>query len=336
MNPYLSRLQSYPFERLSKLTEGITPNPAYKPVALSIGEPKHAPPGFVLDLLANRAHLEIDLSAYPATRGTLELREAIGGWLQRRFTVRVDPETQILPVAGTREALFSFGQSVLSGRPDSLVMLPNPFYQIYEGAALLRGAEPYYVPAHRSQGYQIDFQAVNNHIWARCELLYLCSPGNPTGTTLDLETLGWLIEQAERFDFIIAADECYSEIYVDENDPPLSLLQAANKLGNTNFCRCVVFHSLSKRSNLPGLRSGFVAGDAGILENYYRYRTYAGSALPNHVQTASIAAWSDETHVLQNRATSPSGSSTGGSSRTSRARSARQARRLLRSTSRRT
>lgn len=302
MNPYLDRLQAYPFERLGALQEDITPNPAYKPVALSIGEPKHAPPGFVLDVLADRARLEIDLCAYPATKGTLELGEAIAGWLQRRFAVHVDPEKQILPVAGTREALFSFGQAVLSGRADALVVLPNPFYQIYEGAALLRGAEPYFIAARRDQDYQCDFQAVSDDVWARCELLYLCSPGNPTGINLGMETLGWLIEQAERFDFVIAADECYSEIYLDENEPPVGLLQAASAIGNSNFRHCVVFHSLSKRSNLPGLRSGFVAGDADILASYYLYRTYEGCALPNHVQAASIAAWSDEAHVIENRA----------------------------------
>jgi len=302
MNPYLDRLQSYPFERLATLKAGITPDPAYKPVALSIGEPKHVPPGFVLDVLTDRARLAIDLSAYPATRGILELREAIALWLRQRFNVRVDPERQVLPVAGTREALFSFGQAVLSNRPHSLVVLPNPFYQIYEGAALLRGAEPYFVAATRNTDYQSDFRAVGKDVWTRCELLYLCSPGNPTGTNLDKATLGWLIEQAQRFDFVIAADECYSEIYIDENEPPVGLLQAASEIGNTSFNRCVVFHSLSKRSNLPGLRSGFVAGDANILESYYQYRTYQGCALPNHVQAASIAAWSDETHVIQNRA----------------------------------
>ncbi|MCZ6640562.1 MAG: succinyldiaminopimelate transaminase [Gammaproteobacteria bacterium] len=302
MNPYLDRLQSYPFERLNALKAGITPNAAYLPVALSIGEPKHAPPGFVLDVLSDRARLAIDLSAYPATKGIFELREAIAGWLWQRFSVRVDPERQVLPVAGTREALFSFGQAVLSNRSDSLVILPNPFYQIYEGAALLRGAEPYFVAAARDTNYQSDFRAIGKDVWARCELLYLCSPGNPTGTNLDTETLGWLIEQAERFDFVIAADECYSEIYLKENEPPVGLLQAACEIGNTDFHRCVVFHSLSKRSNLPGLRSGFVAGDADILERYYQYRTYEGCALPNHVQAASIAAWSDEAHVVENRA----------------------------------
>ncbi|MCZ6618796.1 MAG: aminotransferase class I/II-fold pyridoxal phosphate-dependent enzyme, partial [Gammaproteobacteria bacterium] len=242
MNPYIDRLQSYPFERLSALKEGLTPDPAYKPVALSIGEPKHPPPEFVLDVLADRARLATDLSAYPSTRGTLELREAISAWLKRRFSVQVDPEKQILPVAGTREALFSFGQAVLSGRPESLVVLPNPFYQIYEGAALLRGARPYFVAARRDREYQSDFRSVSKDVWKRCELIYLCSPGNPTRTTINTQTLGWLMEQAERFDFVIAADECYSEIYIDENQPPVGLLQAAGEMGNPGFRRCVVFH----------------------------------------------------------------------------------------------
>jgi N-succinyldiaminopimelate aminotransferase len=230
------------------------------------------------------------------------LRAAIARWLASRFAVTVDPDHQILPVAGTREALFSFGQAVLSRRPGALAILPNPFYQIYEGAVLLGGAEPWFVDCTAATGYYPDYPSVPDEAWRRCELLYLCSPGNPTGVNLDLATLRWLLAQAERYDFVIAADECYSEIYPDEATPPPGLLQAAAADGRDDFRRCVVFHSLSKRSNLPGLRSGFVAGDADVLSAYYKYRTYEGCALPGHVQRASAAAWADETHVIENRA----------------------------------
>jgi N-succinyldiaminopimelate aminotransferase len=269
---------------------------------LSIGEPKHAPPEFVIDILADRARLVRDLAIYPTTRGSDALREAIAGWIQRRFAASLDPATQILPVAGTREALFSFAQAVLSGRPGAVAVLPNPFYQIYEGAVLLRGAEPWFVNCAAENDYRPDYRSVPESVWERCELLYLCSPGNPTGTTLDRDTLVWLIEMAERHDFVIAADECYSEIYLDETTPPAGLLEAAAASGRTDFRHCVVFHSLSKRSNLPGLRSGFVAGDARVLAGYFDYRTYEGCALPSHVQAASTAAWQDEAHVIANRA----------------------------------
>ncbi|MFU8815938.1 MAG: succinyldiaminopimelate transaminase [Pseudomonadales bacterium] len=302
MNPFLDRLQPYPFERLNALKAGVTPAPGYASVMLSIGEPKHPPPDFVLQLLSDPEVMRRDLAAYPATRGSAELRAAIASWLAARFRVSVDPEGQVLPVAGTREALFSFGQAMLSGRPGALVVLPNPFYQIYEGAVLLRGATPYFVNCHAGNGYLPDYRSVPEDVWARCELLYLCSPGNPTGRTLDVETLCWLHEQAQRHDFLIAADECYSEIYLDESRPPAGLLQAAAAAGHDDFSRCVVFHSLSKRSNLPGLRSGFVAGDARVLAAYYQYRTYQGCALPNYVQLASTAAWQDEAHVRENRA----------------------------------
>lgn len=303
MNPFLARLQDYPFERLNALKDGIAPPAGHPAVMLSIGEPKHAPPEFVVRLLTDTTAVTRDLAGYPATRGSVELREAIAGWIARRFRADVNPDTQILPVAGTREALFSFGQAVLSGTPGSIAMLPNPFYQIYEGAVLLRGAEPYFVNCTADNGYRPDYRAVPESVWKRCELAYLCSPGNPTGTSLDLATLQWLIEQAERYDFVLASDECYSEIYHDESTPPVGLLQAAAAAGRDDFARCVVFHSLSKRSNLPGLRSGFVAGDARVLADYYRYRTYEGCALPNHVQRSSAAAWDDEAHVVANRAT---------------------------------
>lgn len=302
MNPYLEALQPYPFERLTALKAGIEPPADHPAVMLSIGEPKHPPPDFVVNLLSDAEALRRDLAAYPATRGSDELRSAIAVWLQRRFGARVDPSSQVLPVSGTREALFSFAQAVLSGRRDSLVVLPNPFYQIYEGAAVLRGAEPYFVNCDAAHGHLPDYRAVPESVWRRCELLFVCSPGNPTGMTVDRETLSWLIEQADRFNFVIAADECYSELYFDEAAPPVGLLQAAVSTGRDDFQRCVVFHSLSKRSNLPGLRSGFVAGDGGILRGYYDYRTYEGCALPNHVQRVSTAAWQDEVHVVENRA----------------------------------
>ena len=302
MNPFLDRLEDYPFERLAALLAGIAPPAGYPPVMLSIGEPKHAPPEFVVKLLSDPGSLSRDLAGYPATRGSAELREAIAGWLTRRFRVRVDPETEVLPVSGTREALFSFGQAALSGEPGALAVLPNPFYQIYEGAALLRGARPYFVNCTAANGYRPDYEAVPESVWRRCELVYLCSPGNPTGTSLGLETFARLLDLAERHDFLIASDECYSEIYPDESVPPVGLLEAAAATGRERFERCVVFHSLSKRSSLPGLRSGFVAGDAGVLAAYYRYRTYEGCALPNHVQHASTAAWRDEDHVIANRA----------------------------------
>ena len=302
MNPHIDALHPYPFERLAALKAGIAPPADHAPVALSIGEPKHAPPAFIVSMLTDTARITRDLSLYPTTRGSDALRGAIAQWIDRRFGARVDPATQVLPVAGTREALFSFAQAVLSGRSDAVAILPNPFYQIYEGAVLLRGAEPWFVNCTPDNGYQPDYRSIPDHVWERCELLYLCSPGNPTGTNLDLDTLTWLVEQAERHDFVIAADECYSEIYLEEGQSPPGLLQACARSGRTRFERCVVFHSLSKRSNVPGLRSGFVAGDAAILERYFMYRTYEGCALPNHVQAASAAAWEDETHVIANRA----------------------------------
>lgn len=302
MNPYLDRLLPYPFERLSALKMGVTPNPDYDAVMLSIGEPKHLPPEFVVSLLADADRLRADLATYPATRGGDVLREAIATWLQNRFGAVTDPATQILPVSGTREALFSFAQAVLSGRSDALAVLPNPFYQTYEGAALLRGADIHFVNCGPDTDYLPDYRALSDRVWKRCELLYLCSPGNPTGRTLPLSELIWLLEQADRHDFIIAADECYSEIFADESSPPSGLLEAAVRSGREDYRRCVVFHSLSKRSNLPGLRSGFVAGDPRVLTHYFKYRTYHGCAMPNHVQAASAAAWGDEEHVAANRA----------------------------------
>lgn len=301
MNPWLDALLPYPFERLDALKRGVAPATSAPHLALQIGEPKHAPPAFVLRALEDPDTLRAGLGAYPPTRGGAPLRAAVADWLRRRFGAQVDPETQVLPVNGTREALFSFGQAILSGATPSLVLLPNPCYQTYEGAALLRGATPWYVPC-RGAAQLPDLDAVEDAVWRAAELAYICSPGNPTGAVLPEDALRRLIERAHRFDFVIAADECYSEIYVDEDAPPPGLLQAAAAMGHTDFARCVVFHSLSKRSNLPGLRSGFVAGDAAILERYYLYRTYHGCAMPAHVQAASVLAWGDETHVRANRA----------------------------------
>ena len=302
MNPRLSQLHDYPFQRLAALLDGISPATQRPHVSLSIGEPKHEPPAAVVECLADRQRLSEGLGAYPATRGIRELREAICAWLERRFGAELDPERGVLPVSGTREALFSFAQAAVGAKPDPLVVLPNPFYQIYEGAAILSGAAPHYLNAEADNDYQLDFEAVPDTVWARTEVLYLCSPGNPTGKVIPPATQRWLIEQAHRFDFVIAADECYSEVHLDEDRPPTGLLRESDALGNPGYARCIVFHSLSKRSSLPGLRSGFVAGDASLLERYYQHRTYQGAALPVHVQQASALAWRDEAHVRQNRA----------------------------------
>ena len=302
MNPRLDQLHDYPFQRLAALLDGISPAAHRSHVSLSIGEPKHEPPTAVIEFLADRQRLSEGLGAYPATRGIAELREAIGAWLKRRFGAELDPDRGVLPVSGTREALFSFAQAAVGAKTDPLILLPNPFYQIYEGAAILSGAVPYYLNAEAATAYLPDFEAVPEATWARTEVLYLCSPGNPTGKVVPPATQRWLIEQAHRFDFVIAADECYSEIHLDEEEPPTGLLRESDALGNSGYARCIVFHSLSKRSSLPGLRSGFVAGDADLLDRYYQHRTYQGAALPVHVQQASALAWRDETHVRQNRA----------------------------------
>ena len=297
MNPDLDRLQPYPFERLAVLNADVQP-PADRPtLALSIGEPRHAPPALAAEALAGALD---GLGRYPASRGSPALRAAIAGWLGRRYPgASVDPERQVLPVNGTREALFAIAQAVVDRTaPEPTVVLPNPFSQIYEGAALLAGATPWYYPA----GTAPDFDAIPDAVWDRCQLLYICSPGNPTGTVLDHETLAALIERARRHDFVIAADECYAEIYPDEARPPTGLLEAAAKAGYPGFDRCLAFHSLSKRSNLPGLRSGFVAGDADVIAAFARYRTYHGCAMAPPTQAASIAAWGDEAHVEANRA----------------------------------
>lgn len=303
MNPDISRLKPYPFERLRTLLEGATPPRALAPIALSIGEPKHAPPQFVLDALS--ATLPA-LGSYPTSQGLPELRSTIAGWLTRRYSLgagRIDPQRQVLPVNGTREGLFALAQAVLDrSRGNPVVLMPNPFYQIYEGAALLAGAETGLLNTDERSGYRPDLDSLPESVWKRCQLLYLCSPGNPTGAVLDLDYFKRVLELADRHGFVVASDECYAEIYADDERPPLGLLEACEKLGRHGFERCVVFHSLSKRSSLPGLRSGFVAGDAAILEKFLRYRTYHGCSLPLPVQQASLRAWSDERHVVENRA----------------------------------
>ena len=298
MNPDLQQLQPYPFEKLRALFAGAdTPDIAH--IALSIGEPKHASPTFVIEALARQLPR---LANYPTTKGLPELRQSIARWATRRFNLQaLDPEQEVLPVSGTREALFAFAQTVIDRSRDALVISPNPFYQIYEGAAYLAGAEPLFLNCYAENGFLPDFSEVTEEQWQRCQLLFLCTPGNPTGATLSLEQLQNLIRLADEHDFIIASDECYSEIYPDEAKPPVGLLQAAAAMGRHNYARCVVFHSLSKRSNLPGLRSGFVAGDAKVLEAFLQYRTYHGCAMPVQHQLASIAAWDDENHVVENR-----------------------------------
>ncbi|PKM10239.1 MAG: succinyldiaminopimelate transaminase [Gammaproteobacteria bacterium HGW-Gammaproteobacteria-3] len=301
MNPNIGHLHSYPFARLAQLKQGLTPPADKSPITLSIGEPQQATPALIQEALLSSLQ---GLSNYPTTKGLTEFRQTIADWLSRRFKLTpdaIDPETQVLPVCGTREALFSFAQAVIDSSRDALVLMPNPFYQIYEGAALLAGAEPYYLDTPEQTGYLPDFDNVPESVWQRCQLLYLCSPGNPTGAVLGQSDFEKLIALAQRHDFVIASDECYSEIYDDENQPPPGLLEVAFAMGHHDFKRCMVFHSLSKRSNAPGLRSGFVAGDAEILQQYFHYRTYHGCAMPLPTQYASLAAWQDERHVIANR-----------------------------------
>ncbi len=309
MNPLLDLLQPYPFEKLRALFADVTPEPQFSPISLGLGEPKHATPQFIRQALAD--HLD-GLASYPSTIGSEALRNAIGQWIARRYKLPApDSATQILPVCGSREALFSFAQAVIaphgaqspSQQPDlqPLVMCPNPFYQIYEGAALLAGAAPYFVNSDPARNFAPDYSRVPDDVWARVQLLYVCSPGNPTGSVLSLAEWDTLFGLADRHDFVIAADECYSEIYFNDN-PPLSALQAAQLLGRPDYARLMIFSSLSKRSNVPGMRSGFVAGDAALIKKFLLYRTYHGSAMSPTIQAASIAAWNDEAHVVENRA----------------------------------
>lgn len=302
MNPELNLLHPYPFEKLAALKASVSAPAHLKDIMLSIGEPKHEPPAFVLDtLVANLAKL----SNYPTTKGLPELRNAIADWASKRFQLvagTFTAERHLLPVNGTREALFAFAQAVIDrSKPNPVIVSPNPFYQIYEGAAILSGAQPYFLNCTPENNFIPDFAAVPSEIWERCQLLFICSPGNPTGAVMGTGQLKELIALADKHNFVIASDECYSELYFDESNPPAGLLQACAEMGRHDFSRCVVFHSLSKRSNLPGLRSGFLGGDAEILEKFLLYRTYHGCAMPVPTQLASIAAWQDESHVVDNR-----------------------------------
>ena len=302
MNPDLERLQPYPFERLRELLAGALPPRDLTHISMSVGEPKHAAPHVLVSALQDA--LVGSLGTYPTTAGMPQLRAAIAGWLNRRYglpAATLDPEQMLLPVNGTREALFAFAQAVVDRRRDPVVVMPNPSYQIYEGATLLAGAEPYYVNADAASGFVADLESVPDRIWRRCQLLYLCSPDNPTGAVLDRVYLSRAVELAARHDFVIAADECYADIYLDEAQPPPGLLAAALAAGHLQFERCVAFHSLSKRSSVPGLRSGFVAGDPRLLAAFLHYRTYHGCSMPLHTQYASIAAWNDDAHARSNR-----------------------------------
>ena len=300
MNPLLDQLQPYPFEKLRMLFSDVTPNAAYKPISLGIGEPKHPTPAFIRQALADNLD---GLASYPSTAGSDGLRQAIAGWLERRYDLpTLNANTQILPVSGSREALFALAQTVVDPSDrNALVMCPNPFYQIYEGAAYLSGAQPYFVNSDANRNFAPDYSSVPEDVWARVKLLYLCSPGNPTGAVLTLDDWKELFTLSDRYGFVIAADECYSEIYF-KPEAPLGSLEAAHRLGRDGYPRLITFSSLSKRSNVPGMRSGFVAGDAAILKKFLLYRTYHGAAMSPSVQSASIAAWNDETHVAENRA----------------------------------
>ena len=299
MNPRLSLLHPYPFERWRELSRGIQPPTGLRPISLGIGEPRHPTPPLVEQALAGAM---AGLSSYPATAGDPALRNACAGWLQRRYGVHVDPATQVLPVCGSREALFSLAQTVIDPtRPGATVVCPNPFYQIYEGAALLAGAVPAFANSDPARNFAADWSRIDDATWSRTQLLYVCSPGNPTGAVMPLDEWARLFELSDRHGFVIASDECYSEIHF-RDEAPLGGLQAAAALGRTDFRRLVMLTSLSKRSNVPGMRSGFVAGDADLLRAFLLYRTYHGSAMSPVVQAASIAAWNDESHVEANRA----------------------------------
>ncbi|MCZ2495930.1 succinyldiaminopimelate transaminase [Xylophilus sp. Kf1] len=303
MNPLLSRLQPYPFERLRQLFADVTPPADLRAISLGIGEPKHPTPPFIQRALADAALSPTGgLTGYPPTAGDAALRASFTGWLSTRYGLRLDPATQVLPINGSREALFAFTQTVVDASADRpVVVCPNPFYQIYEGAALLAGAEPYYAPSDPARNFAVDWDSVPQEVWARTQLVFVCSPGNPTGAVMPLAEWEKLFALSDRHGFVIASDECYSEIYF-RDEPPLSGLEAAARLGRTGFPRLVSFTSLSKRSNVPGLRSGFVAGDAALIKPFLLYRTYHGSAMSPVVASASIAAWGDEEHVRDNRA----------------------------------
>jgi N-succinyldiaminopimelate aminotransferase len=300
LNPRLGLLQSYPFQKLAALLEGAEPSPGLRPIPLYIGEPKHPTPEFIKRALIENLS---GLAAYPATAGSPELRAAIAEWLSKRYGIPpVDPATQVIPVTGTREALFAIAQAVVdTTQPDPVVVCPNPFYQIYEGAALLAGAQPVFLNQVAANDYALDLGQIAPDVWRRTQLVYVCSPGNPTGHVMTLADWKALFELSDRYGFVIASDECYSEIHFDEANPPLGGLEAAHALGRAGYPRLVMFSSLSKRSNVPGMRSGFVAGDAAILKPYLLYRTYHGCAMSGPVGAASTVAWRDEAHVVENR-----------------------------------
>ncbi len=299
MNPNLNLLQPYPFQRLRDLFKGTTPNPTYQAINLSIGEPKHATPQLIKDALVNNL---AGLASYPTTIGSIELRAAISAWISRRYNIpALNPESAILPVTGSREALFAFAQAVIDRtKPNPVVICPNPFYQIYEGAAFLAGATPYFINTLPENQHAMDFNSVPKDVLARTQLVYVCSPGNPSGKVMSLAQWQTIFDLSDQYGFVIAADECYSEIYFDESNPPLGALQAAHLLGR-DYTNLMIFSSLSKRSNVPGMRSGFVAGDASIIEKFSLFRTYHGCAMNPAVQAASVAAWNDEAHVIDNR-----------------------------------
>lgn len=299
MNAHLDQLHPYPFAKMASLLQGITPNPAYSPIKLGIGEPQHTPPEFVLKVIQDNLG---KIQNYPTTNGLPELRQAIADWLMQRFHLKtINADSQILPVMGTREALFGFVQAVFDSQNTQkpYVVMPNPFYQIYEGATLLAGGQPYFVNCTADNNFVGDYTAIPDSVWQKTQLVFVCSPNNPTGAVMDMAQWQYLLQMSDKYGFVLASDECYSELYFDS--PPLGLLEVCAKLGRDNFDNCVVFHSLSKRSNLPGMRSGFVAGDAKLLAPYAQYRTYQGCAMPIHHQLASIVAWQDEAHVEQNR-----------------------------------
>ena len=302
MNPDLDRLHPYPFEKLAKLKAGIQVPGHLRSISLGIGEPKHPSPEFVKQIIADNLD---KLANYPTTKGIDELSQTIADWATRRFDLKpgtLTPERNVVPVNGTREGIFSLVQSVIDSSRPATVVSPNPFYQVYEGAAFLAGANPHYLACDAGNQFIPDFDQVPASVWQDCQVLFLCSPGNPSGSIMPRDTLAKVIALADTYDFIVASDECYSELYPDESQPPEGLLQACTAIGRNDFARCIVFHSLSKRSNLPGLRSGFVAGDASVLAGFLKYRTYHGCAMPLHNQLASIAAWEDEAHVKENRA----------------------------------
>ena len=303
MNKELKKLQTYPFQKLTALLERTSTTSKDRTIALTIGEPKHSPPDFVLEFFQDSSKLSAALGSYPATRGLKSLRDSVAKFLVKRYDLRtpIDSERQILPVNGTREALFAIAQCVLSKKSTGLVLMPNPFYQIYEGAGILAGSNPYFLNCFEDTNFQPNFEEVDASTWTKCELLYICTPGNPSGAAISLETMKHLIQLSDEHNFVIVSDECYSEIYHTESSPPPGILQACDKLNRGSYKNCLVFNSLSKRSNLPGLRSGFVAGDAQLIENFLLYRTYHGSAMPLHHQFVSALAWADEDHVVKNR-----------------------------------